>query len=187
MAFIESRVHTIDNAFDCVPFYEQFLEYEYVKKMQSIDNAPWEKQTWGKPLFYPDENIDVREGWKPIWDIISPQIEEKIGEIELSLRPCGNMKAYPEIAYINLFDHGDNSFIHTDREGYTAICYMNPNWNYNWGGETFFYKDDEVIHCQLPKGGSLVFFRGQIPHRAGLVSSNAPFPRMGLTYMFNKV
>ena len=40
------------------------------------------------------------------------------------------------------------------------------DWNWNWGGETFFYDEDEIIHCQrLPKGGSMVIFDGRIKHR----------------------
>ena len=173
------KIRIENNAFDCVPFYKQFLEYEYVKKMQSVDDDNTEVQTWGKPLWFPDEHIDVRLGWKPIWDIIRPQIIEKL--------ECTTINLFPEVAYINLFQHGDNSCIHTDRADYTVICYLNPDWNWNWGGETFFYDEDEVIHCQLPKGGSMVIFDGRIKHRAGLVSSNAPYPRMGLTYMFNEV
>ena len=171
-------IYTIDNAFDCVPFYRAYVEYTYVKKMQSVDEDNAEVQTWGKPLLFPNEDINHISSWNGIWNIIRPQIIDKIGK---DIAPA------PEIAYINLFQHGDNSFIHTDREDWTVICYLNEHWNYNWGGETFFYKDDEVIHCQLPKGGSLVIFEGKIEHRAGLVSSNAPFPRMGLTYMFNEV
>jgi len=173
------KIRSVNNAFDCDSFYKEFLEYEYVKKMQSVDVNNTEVRTWGKPLLFPNEDIDIRNGWKPIWDIIRPQI---ITQLEVSA-----IDLLPSIAYINLFQHGDNSLIHTDRHDYTAICYLNPNWDWNWGGETFFYDKDEVIHCQLPKGGSMVVFDGQIGHRAGLVGSNAPYPRMGLTYMFNEV
>lgn len=170
-------IYLLEHAFDCVPHYKKFMDYSFVKKMQSVDSDENEKQTWGKPLLFPNEGIDVLDSWQPIWNIIKPKIEDRLA----------TKINDPEIAYINLFDHGDNSCIHTDREGYTAICYMNPYWNWNWGGETMFYEGDEVMHCQLPKGGDVVFFNGHHPHRAGLVSSNAQFPRMGLTYMFNEL
>ena len=169
-------LHIIESAFRCDEHYNKFLDYEYVKKMRSRDNDDEEIETWGKPLLFPNHNIDVPDSYQPIWKTIKPKIEEVVGKI-----------TEPEIAYINLFQHGDNSQIHTDREGCTCICYMNPHWNWNWGGETFFYENDEVVHCQLPKGGDVVLFDGQIPHKAGLVSSLAPFPRMGLTYMFNMI
>ena len=50
----------IDNAFDCVPFYRAYVEYTYVKKMQSVDEDNAEVQTWGKPLLFPNEDIDIR-------------------------------------------------------------------------------------------------------------------------------
>ena len=173
-------IHLIEQAFNCSRYYDKFVDYEYVKHMRSLDNDPDEIETWGKPLLFEmksrNESIDVQGSYQPIWKVIKPLIEEKVGKV-----------TEPDIAYINLFQHGDNSRIHTDREGYTCICYMNPEWNWNWGGETLFYDGDEVLHCQLPRGGDVIFFNGEIPHKAGLVSSHAPFPRMGLTYMFNEV
>tara|TARA_B100001175_G_C19513896_1_gene645818 strand:- start:2303 stop:2833 length:531 start_codon:yes stop_codon:yes gene_type:complete len=175
-------IEIIEQAFDPAPFYEDFIEnYEFVRKMQGNSDDDSEIRTWGKPLLFaphgikPKENIE--EGWKPLWEIIKPQIEAFTGHVK-----------DPEIAYINLFQHGDNSQIHRDWADYTAICYMNPNWNYNLGGETMFYDGDKPkCTCVLPIGGNVVIFDGQIDHKAGFVSSYAQEGRMGLTYMFNKV
>jgi len=174
-------IEIIQEAFDPRPFYEDFIDnYGFVRKMQSDDTDDNEIRTWGLPLLFaphgiePKENIE--EGWKPLWEIIKPQIQALTGHIK-----------DPEVAYINLFQHGDNSKVHRDWADYTAICYMNPCWNANLGGETMFYKDSECIKCVLPIGGNVVVFNGDIDHKAGFVSSLAQEGRMGLTYMFNKV
>ncbi len=174
-------IEIIKGAFNPRPFYEEFLDnFEFVRKMQSNSDDEHEVYTWGKPLLYRPHGIEPRENiesaWRPIWDIIKPQIQALTGHVK-----------DPEIAYINLFQHGDNTQIHRDWADYTAICYMNPEWNLNLGGETMFYDGEECIKCVLPIGGNVVVFNGDIDHRAGFVSSYARESRMGLTYMFNKV
>lgn len=72
-------------------------------------------------------------------------------------------------SYCNHAAYGDMLFIHTDiqpgEKGLTALWYIAPEWNAEWGGETLFYNsqmDAEVV--VTPKPGRLVVFDGGIPH-----------------------
>lgn len=71
--------------------------------------------------------------------------------------------------YCNHAAYGDMLFTHTDAQpgsvGLTALWYVAPEWNVEWGGETLFYNahmDAEV--AVSPRPGRLVIFDGAIPH-----------------------
>ena len=71
--------------------------------------------------------------------------------------------------YCNHAAYGDMLFTHTDalpgERGLTALWYIAPEWDVEWGGETVFYnsgKDAEGV--VTPKPGRLVVFDGTILH-----------------------
>ena len=71
--------------------------------------------------------------------------------------------------YCNHAAYGDMLFTHTDCEpgdrDYTALWYIAPEWDVEWGGETLFYNsgmDAEV--AVTPRPGRLVVFDGTLPH-----------------------
>lgn len=74
-----------------------------------------------------------------------------------------DMKIYR--AYVNCFCPGENPFFHDDGGGITFLYYPNVEWNLQWGGETQFVIDNN-IQGVLPIPNRMVFFDGQIVHRA---------------------
>ncbi|HJP97161.1 MAG TPA: 2OG-Fe(II) oxygenase [Rhodanobacteraceae bacterium] len=72
-------------------------------------------------------------------------------------------------SYCNHAAYGDMLFTHTDaqpgRKGLTALWYIAPEWNVEWGGETLFYNSNQDAEVAVtPKPGRLVVFDGSIVH-----------------------
>jgi hypothetical protein len=91
--------------------------------------------------------------------------------------------------YANAHTHGVEGYIHYDSRlpgNYTTICYLNPQWRPDWGGETIFVNElGEIAHAVLPKPGRLVVFDGRILHAARGLSRICP--AMRATLMFKTV
>lgn len=71
--------------------------------------------------------------------------------------------------YCNHAAYGDMLFTHTDsvpgHKGLTALWYIAPEWNVEWGGETLFYNSKQDAEAAVtPKPGRLVVFDGAILH-----------------------
>ncbi len=91
----------------------------------------------------------------------------------------------PHRTLLNLFAHGDSSWLHRDSEkasDWTVILYMNERWDINWGGDTVLIEDNEILHSCAPTPGKMFLFKSNLLHGARPVSREAPFPRFGLTY-----
>ncbi|HYB32079.1 MAG TPA: 2OG-Fe(II) oxygenase [Steroidobacteraceae bacterium] len=89
--------------------------------------------------------------------------------------------------YCNYAAYGDMLFIHTDcppgAGELTALWFIAPEWNVEWGGETVFF--DSSMDAQVvvsPRPGRLVLFDGALPH-AGRPPNRICFaPRYTLAY-----
>lgn len=71
--------------------------------------------------------------------------------------------------YCNHAAYGDMLFTHTDaqpgQKGLTALWYIAPEWNVEWGGETLFFNADKDAEAAVtPRPGRLVVFDGAILH-----------------------
>jgi SM-20-related protein len=71
--------------------------------------------------------------------------------------------------YCNYASYGDMLFTHTDcapgAGELTALWFIAPNWNVEWGGETLFF--DSSMDAQVvvsPRPGRLVLFDGSLTH-----------------------
>ncbi|MGA9854170.1 MAG: 2OG-Fe(II) oxygenase [Gammaproteobacteria bacterium] len=71
--------------------------------------------------------------------------------------------------YCNYAAYGDMLFTHTDAQPgtheLTALWFIAPDWNVEWGGETLFF--DARMDAQIavsPKPGRLVIFDGSLTH-----------------------
>jgi len=87
--------------------------------------------------------------------------------------------------YINGHTYGIEGYPHTDaiRIGNkTLLIYLNGDWNRDWGGETVFYDDNEVLHAELPKRNKAVLFEGSIAHVAKGVTRACPHLRATLMF-----
>lgn len=67
--------------------------------------------------------------------------------------------------YVNMFAPGEQPYFHQDGDGLTFLYYPNFEWDVQWGGETQFVVD-ENINGIVPIPNRLVFFNGEIWHRA---------------------
>jgi SM-20-related protein len=72
-------------------------------------------------------------------------------------------------SYCNYASYGDMLFTHTDcapgAGELTALWFITPEWNVEWGGETLFF--DSGMDAQVvvsPRPGRLVLFDGSLPH-----------------------
>jgi SM-20-related protein len=71
--------------------------------------------------------------------------------------------------YCNHASFGDMLFTHTDCEpdamDLTALWYIAPEWDVEWGGETLFYNSTKDAEFAVtPRPGRLVIFDGSITH-----------------------
>lgn len=71
--------------------------------------------------------------------------------------------------YCNYASFGDMLFTHTDclpqSKELTALVYICPEWNVEWGGETLFYNEEkDCVYACTPKPGRVVLFDGAITH-----------------------
>jgi SM-20-related protein len=89
--------------------------------------------------------------------------------------------------YCNHASFGDMLFTHTDclpgAAEFTALWYIAPQWDVEWGGETLFYneaKDAEV--AVSPRPGRLVVFDGAIRHAGKPPNRICYVPRYTLAF-----
>ncbi len=71
--------------------------------------------------------------------------------------------------YCNHAGYGDMLFTHTDaapgQPGLTALWFVAPEWNVEWGGETLFFNSQMDAEVAVsPRPGRLVVFDGAITH-----------------------
>lgn len=95
-------------------------------------------------------------------------------------------------SYCNHAVYGDMLFTHTDsrpgERGLTALWYVAPVWDVEWGGETLFFDskmDAEAVVS--PKPGRLVIFDGSIAHVGRPPNRICYAPRYTLAYKFDIV
>ena len=92
----------------------------------------------------------------------------------------------PDRVIVNMYNHGDSSWLHTDggdNTCWTAILFMNEYWDPNWGGDFVMVDHEgEILHACAPTPGKFILFKGNILHGARPVSREAQFPRMGVAF-----
>lgn len=110
---------------------------------------------------------------KQIWDFLN----ESLIEDGFSLRP--------DRVILNLYNHGDSSWLHKDSENendWTVILFLNEYWALNWGGDFALADGKEIIQAFSPTPGKFICFRANTPHGARPVSREAPYPRFGIAF-----
>lgn len=92
-------------------------------------------------------------------------------------------------AYCNLCTYGDTLFTHTDakpgEQGLTALWYIAPQWDPEWGGETLFFDaagDPEFVVGFKP--GRLAIFDARIRHAGRPPSRVCVLPRLTFAMKF---
>lgn len=87
--------------------------------------------------------------------------------------------------YANLYTHETVTAFHTDHwddDAYTALFFVTPHWEDNWGGELMLFSDDkECSGGCVYKPNRLLMFPSNVAHRVCGVSSIAEQPRISIT------
>jgi len=94
--------------------------------------------------------------------------------------------------YCNHAAYGDMLFVHTDcapgAGELTALWFITPQWNVEWGGETLFF--DSGMDAQVvvsPRPGRLVLFDGSLPHVGRPPNRICHAPRYTLAYKLQPI
>lgn len=115
---------------------------------------------------------------------------------ELLLKKHGLDKIFKlSRAYASANTYGFSGEYHTDdgakeyNEIITIMFYLNDNWNFDFGGETFFLNHDrnEIEHAVIPKSARAVIFDGFIYHGPRPLSKFCHELRMVLTFKFELI
>jgi len=86
-------------------------------------------------------------------------------------------------AYCNLCGYGDMLFTHTDSEpdvaDLTALWYIAPRWDVEWGGETLLFNSDgDAEFVVSPRPGRLLLFDARIRHAGRPPNRVCVLPRL---------
>lgn len=115
--------------------------------------------------------LDGYEPIKALWK----QLQNRIYDNKAELLRC----------YANLHTFGVEGYPHRDSsrtDETTIIFYLNREWEPIWGGETAFYRNNEIIRSVLPKFGRMVSFPSQMLHAARNVTRLCSRSRTTLMY-----
>ena len=159
--------------------------YEYRNEIPLNTLKSWREQILATAKFKPEGWTGIaREPFRhwaayPEFTGVYEEIFECLNE---SFKQDG-FNLEPERAIVNMYNHGDSSWLHQDGSGdqhWTALLFMNEYWDLNWGGDFVLVKNNEIYRATAPTPGKFVLFQGNIFHGARPVSREAQFPRIGL-------
>ena len=68
--------------------------------------------------------------------------------------------------------------------GYTILYYANEKWDLNYGGETLFYNNKEIISAVKIKPGRFVLFDSRLTHSARPPQRHCPYNRYTIATKF---
>lgn len=89
--------------------------------------------------------------------------------------------------YTNSHTYGVEGYPHQDSKrsaDHTIVIYMTPEWQRDWGGETFVYEGDKILHAELPHYNNAIIFPGMAWHCARSVTRICPAQRITLMFKF---
>lgn len=95
----------------------------------------------------------------------------------ISKKIANNDDYYLERVYANCCTPADAPEPHQDsiaHDGLTIIYYPNSEWTWADGGETVFFKEQEIIYSVLPKPGRFVVFDSFVHHCARVQNVRGP-------------
>lgn len=103
----------------------------------------------------------------------------------ISSHIVNNEDYYLDRVYANCYTPTDAPQVHQDVKygnGLTILYYANDIWSPGFGGETVFFKDDEIFYSVLPKPGRFVVFDSRLLHCARV--QNILGPKFRYTIVF---
>lgn len=141
-------------------------------------NVPWQFVGWSG---LPKEPF---RHWAAYPELTDPLIQQIWDTLNYTFKEEG-INLIPERAILNLYNHGDSSWLHKDCESdkaWTVIIYLNDQWDINWGGDTVIVEDNEILKSFAPTPGKFIIFKSNMLHGGRPVSREAPFPKLSLVY-----
>lgn len=92
-------------------------------------------------------------------------------------------------AYASALSYGDLSLAHRDcgaeARDVTAVLYLTPGWQRDWGGETIFFSESGDARVAVsPRPGRLALFRGAIEHRGDPPTRACTRARVSMVFKF---
>jgi len=92
-------------------------------------------------------------------------------------------------AYASALSYGDLSLAHRDcgaeARDVTAVLYLTPDWQRDWGGETIFFAEGGDARLAVsPRPGRLALFRGAIEHRGDPPTRACTRARLSMVFKF---
>lgn len=141
-----------------------------------MEEAKWEPVGWSGHAKEPYRHWAAYPDFEGILKIIWAALEPSFREDGLLLTP--------ERVILNLYNHGDSSWLHkdSDEKDYTVIMFLNEEWDLNWGGDFVLVEDNELLAAFAATPGKFVVFESNILHAARPVSREAPYARFGLAF-----
>ncbi len=116
-----------------------------------------------------------------------PLYAAAVGAVETWFPERGPQRCYR--TYCNSATYGDMLFTHTDSqpgvEELTALWYIAPRWDLEWGGETILFNaagDAEFVVS--PRPGRLLVFDGRIRHVGRAPNRVCVIPRLTFALKF---
>lgn len=171
---------------------DNFLSEDLFVKLQTEYNNPFMRYGWishAKNDPHGHWNLDFAEAYGPNLADISDRLRGTMKECWEYAKPLLNNNILIR-CYMNGHTYGVDGYFHKDTfssqvehaNEYTSVIYLNDEWNLDWGGETIFAENDEIIFSCIPKRNRAVIFNGNILHCARGVSRK--FMGLRKTLMF---
>lgn len=89
--------------------------------------------------------------------------------------------------YCNKILNTDTPQSHTDSKyevDMTVLYYVNKDYNFEWGGETLFYDNEDANLAVTPKPGRVAIFPGNILHSARPFLMHVTEPRYTIAFKY---
>lgn len=136
------------------------------------------------PVNNPDyyENAGLESSNNPIYLDVLGYLEAKCPDLP--------PRAHLYSAYINVLKYGNSPAVHVDAPYHvdsnkTVLVYLNPEWNWNWGGETMFFDHNlEAKRVVSFRPGRVVLFDGRLPHLGCAPSAHYLYNRYIMAFKF---
>ena len=132
-------------------FRSALWRFHLLDQIEKYDH--YNRQTW---ICYQDNLLEqLPLTWKPLFDSVLDLAGPKFRLMRYVINGQ-TQHQLPSIHYdVPLDLHG------TYR---TYLIYLNTEWNKNWGGETEFVRDGNIVHQEWPEPGKLIEYDSKILH-----------------------
>lgn len=92
------------------------------------------------------------------------------------------------IAYMHVWLPGSQINFHHDASDETprlsSTIYINPSWNWNWGGMFLYDDPDQGQGWVFPHENHMIWFRPPVWHSTTMITQSAEYPRLSIQLFF---